>query len=511
LEESAQPIVTSNRENRKLRGGQLYLDKLGAIRTNLLSILVIAFLPGIIRLTASMVELLYPLRPGGMFLVFICGALAYSWQLGSTASLVVRFLRGERISPTKHISFGFFALPKVLLSHSMLILILFFMYPAASEGTDLTTFLQSMVVVIAFAGFFLCWAPAFVAGEFFTKPVIVDDSDDFEDSESLKSSKPKFFTGMGLLDLGIERSFYFCTINFSLTFTLLLLGLSTKVIPAAVGALIFQRSASYGAITTEVVLSSIAEGILMVAIGLSFIGALPREARSELELLDDATLASANSQIDRTRLIGRFIGFLVIVVTVLCTAILVRVVKNEQSFPAALIPKVYGVESKDSKLTLRFDIDDREHANRWLDAERFRLQVKLSPEQIKANQEAEKPLESGIPDIGNLKPKEGGVLESLQTRLSSEIDKQVIDEPKAQLDLKQYKLLEPKEVFFYSEKGELIDEKFFKPYYGKIKVSLTFDVGSERNEPKLLYMLFDQSAQVIGSFASSASVEEKES
>lgn len=529
MEESAPQIVTSNLENRKLRPNRVYFDNIGAIRASFVSILVISFFPALIRLGATLIELLYPLRPGGMFLVFFAGAIAFSWQLAASASLVVKFLRGERGNHRHHISFGFTALPKVLLSHSILILSLFFLFPASGEGGDFPAFIQSMLLIIVSVGFFLSWAPAFVAGEFFTKPVPPVD-EDLEDFESIKLNflKPRFFSGMGVLDLGVERSFYFCVNNFGLTVTLLLLGSCVKVIPAAIGVILFGSSFSYGAVVTECFLSSLGIGIVMVALGLTFVGALPKEARVELELLEDSVLSIPVNEIEKSRLLKRIVKFLVALLAVLATLFLVRTVKTEQSFPNTLLPQAYGIERTQSNVTLRFELDDKVNAYRWLDAERFRLQIPKTKEEVKAAVE-KNDLPGGEPKADSLAPKKGGVLEALQNKLAEtpkESSTGVVNETTQEVDSK-FSLIVPKEVLFYSEKGELLDEKFFKPYYGKIRVTLVFDFNSKAHtngeqsfnlessinpspeEQKLVYLLIDQTFQELGKFSFAEVVKEQ--
>jgi hypothetical protein len=520
LEESAQQIVTSNLENRKSRPDRLNLDKLGAIRASFFSILVIAFFPTLIRLGANLVELLYPLRPGGMFLIFFAGAFAFSWQLASSASLVVKYLRGERGNHSQHVAFGFSALPKVLLSHSILILSLFFLFPASGEGGDFPAFIRSLLLVIVSVGFFLSWAPAFVAGEFFTKPVPKsDDDDEEEDLESMKLSflKPKFFSGMGILDLGIERSFYFCINNFALTVSLLLLGCCVKVIPAALGVFLFGHSTSYGAVATECILSSLGIGILMVALGMTFLGCLPKDARAELELLDDSVLAAPAAKAEKSRIVSKIFVCLITTIACLATYFLVQTIKVEQSFPKALIPK-FEVERTPTTMTVRFELNDSVSAYRWLDAERFRLEVPKTKEEMALAEEEAKPAVN-LKVAEPLEPKKGGVLEVLQNKLA-EVPKEKPETPEAVFpsEISKFNLIAPREVLFYSENGELIDEKFFKPYYGKIKVTLTFEhsvkleknydlestLSPKPNEQKLVYLMIGQTAQELGTFTAPA-------
>lgn len=522
MEESAPQIVTSNLENRKLRPHRLDLDKIGAIRTSFFSILVISFFPALIRLGATLVELLFPLKPGEMFLVFFAGAIAYSWQLASSASLVVKYMRGERGNPSQHISFGFSALPKVLLSHSILFLSLFFLYPASAQGGDFPAFIQTILLLIVSVGFFLSWAPAFVAGEFFTKPV-PESEEDFEDFESIKLNflKPRFFSGMGILDLGIERSFYFCINNFSLTLTLLLLGSCVKIIPAALGIVLFDYSFSFGAAITECFLSSIGIGIVMVALGLTFIGALPKEARLELELLEDSVLSVPVAEVRKVRFLTRIGKFFIVISAVLATLLLIRTVKSEQSFPQALVPKSFGVETTASTVTFRFELDDKETAYRWLDADRFRLQIP----QVKAERGTELGDQSQLPSsdtkLERLAPKKGGILETLQNKLVDEPNHKgngLVKEETPEVG-PNFNLIVPREVLFYSDKGELLDEKFFQPYYGKIRVTLMFDlnqadkvssadsanldsgINPKISEQKLVYLLIDQTSQELGKFS----------
>ena len=63
-----------------------------------------------------------------------------------------------------------------------------------------------------------------------------------------------------------------------------------------------------------------------------------------------------------------------------------------------------------------------------------------------------------------------------------------------------YKLITPKDVLFFSETGEVLDEKFFKPYYQDMKVELLFEINGDLPDPKLVYVFFDQTVQELAAF-----------
>ena len=493
----------------------MQLDQLVVLRRNFWPLILIAFFPALIRFGVSSIELLYPIRPTGVFLLFVAGAIAFSWQLTSTASLIVWTLRGVRQPAQSHLSFGFACLPKVFIAHSVPIFALFFGYVFGGGELDLTAFFRSALIFVFSFGVFLTWAPVFVAGEFFTKPIAEEEEDEDFDSgseETFRHRPPRFFSGMSVIDIGIDRSFGFSIAHLGLTVSVLVLGWSAKVVPAALGSFLFGSSTHFGAVAVETFVSSLALGIVMAIAGVTFLGVLPKEARRELELLDDSLLSHSPAP-GRRRVFLRALGLFSTTAAVIATLYLVQSLKGEQGFPQTSLPKTFSIAQKDGLLRIKFDVSDRERAFRWLDADRFRLRVRRSEEEMKREAEL---LKQDAPGASSLpteapQPAKGGVLEFLEGKLQGPISHEgpttasegsapsVAEAPQGP-GVSPYKLITPKDVLFFSETGEVLDEKFFKPYYQDMKVELLFEINGDLPDPKLVYVFFDQTVQELAAF-----------
>jgi len=435
----------------------------------------IAFFPGLIRGAANVIQSLYPLRPNGLFLIFFIAAFSFAWQLTATSSLLVARLRGKNTRLGEHIAIGLKAMPKVLISHAVILGVVFFSYLIALGTGEVNPAVRGILATSFVVGFFLTWAPAFVAGENFSQVVQEEDDDEeeadpYEDEPLLPRSRKfqRVFSGMGVLDLGIERSFQFTMRHFNLTIAIVLLTWCSKIFPAAIAAGLFASSSDLSSILCEAALSSLLTGVVLTAAGYVFLQMLPREARDELSLPD--RMPGEVSQSAGT-FVSRLILSVLLVLSLLSTTFLFGVLRTEQLFPPDLKPSIFNVERNGEGVTIRFNLNDEATGYRWLDLERFRLQIQKpesTPEE-KAKAEAE--------------PKKGGFLEYLEENLAAP---------------PSVALLAPDQYLLYAEDGKLLDERYFKPYRGKLRVELSFDLDRKKaEEPKLTYLNLDQSVQLI--------------
>lgn len=425
---------------------------------NFSSILALAFFPAIIRLILNIVQISYPLRPNGIFLVLFIAALAFSWQLTATSSFLIERLRGGQSRIGSHVGHGLNNLPKVFFSHALFLsLVGVFSSSLFFPGGDFSPGSRALVASGIVLGFFLVWAPAFVAGEFFSKPVEVDDHEDefdpFEEDDALFRRPNRFqrvFSGMGVIDLGVERSVQFASKHMRLTVEVVILAWCVEVIPAALAAAIFGSSTNLLTIGADSLLSSVFVGFMLCNIGYVFLLTLPREARDELSLPDRVTAPERGKRAIASRAL--FIGL--VLLSIFATIFLWERISGENDFPDALKPAVPAVALTGDTVNLSINLDDKQFSYRWLNLERFRLKIPAPKSE------------------GNEESKNKWRLEYLEAG-----------------NLPDFILVRPKQLLLYSSDNHLLDEHYFQPYTGPLRVELSFDLPrKDITEGKLVYL-----------------------
>jgi len=427
---------------------------------NLSTAVSLAFFPAIVRAGVGLWQNSQPLRPNGLFVVFIALAFAFAWQLTATTYFLVGRLREETVRKRvgDYISSGLSSCPKVFLSYALLFGMISLSSLGALTGSEINGGVRGFVVSTVFFSIFLIWAPAFVAGENFAEQPAKKDEDEFdpyeeEDSEDFAAKYfPKFFTGMGIVDIGIDRSIQFTIRNFAFSLQVLLIMWCVDVIPQALGILLFGKSTDVATILFEALASSAALGVTQLYVGYTFLLLLPEPARSELNVLGKTSEEPA----PRPFLIRTIIGMLVLT-SFIATGYLFQSLRVEQSFPAELKPKNVVINVHAGTLSTSFELDDNSLRYRWFHPSRFALKVAQTP---------------ALP-VDEALPKKGGLMEIIQG------------------EKEEHKFLAPSDTIIRDEYGEILDERFFSPHTGKIRVELKFDiVNQELKGSSLVYSLF---------------------
>jgi hypothetical protein len=351
-------------------------------------------------------------------------------------------------------------MPKVLLSYALLFgTISLSSLGALGSGEGISKTVLSIYLI------FLLWAPAFVAGENFAKPLPEEPEEEFDPFEDdLPLSKlyaPRYFSGMGLIDLGIDRSIQFTTRNLGFAIEVLAVLWFIDVIPQALAILLFGKSFSAAAVVFESATSGVLLGVLMLYTGYAFLFLLPREARQELEMKDQ--LLPVKVAVVKPMLVK------VVMVALLGLSFLATVylgaLKGEFSFPGDVGIRLLSQRTEGRSLLLSLELEDNNHRYRWFQANRFGLEVKNEPA-----------AETGAAEV---QPKKGGLMELLS------------GEKRAAT-----RVLPAKDLTLFSESGAVLNERYFAPYSGKVRVELVFDVqGVDLKGATLIYLPFQNSKE----------------
>lgn len=461
MAESVQQLETNSLRERQRRVTALALR---FALNNLPTAILLSIFPVLLSVGAKLWMSSYALKPNGLFVIFVIFALALCWQITSIASFLVSRLRGEPGSRIGvHIGFGISASPKVLLSYGILFgTISLSSLGALGSGEGISKTILSLSLIFSI---FLLWAPAFVAGENFAKPLPERDDEEFDPFEDdLPLSKlyaAKYFSGMGVIDLGIDRSIQFTTRHLGFAIEVLAVIWFIDVIPQALAILLFGKSFSAAAVVFETVLSGVLFGVLMLYAGYAFLHLLPKEAREELEM---------NEQPQAVRGVAfkpvavRVAMVLLLGVSFLATGYLYGALKNEFSFPEDVGSRLLSQRVEGRNLFLSLEVEDSRHRYRWFQPTRFGLEVSSVQDE---------------PDESVGHPKKGGLMELL-----------------SRTERASTRVLPAKDLTLFSESGDVLNERYFAPYLGKVRVELSFDVqGVELKGGSLVYLPFQNSQE----------------
>lgn len=424
---------------KKFSSSELFLPAFRFSLRSAAAIIALSVIPAILGALAAAIQEERPLRPQGLFLILVLSIAACAWQLSAIGFYVIERVRGEQSHLLRTLLRALHFLPKVFLSYAAVIACMFGPYLLALLRVSISGGERMLFVMLTGCSFLFLWAPAFVIGELAVKPSKEDeeeeeDEDYLDDDEYLVARPRKFavFRGRSLLDFGLGRSFQFSARHFGLTLELLVLLWTVKVLPGAVVHL--NRSALLpipeGAF--EEFFSVLAAGFVYCAAAGVFLSTLPREATDELGI--EASPLSLYSRVrpSRVRVALSRVFFLLLAVLAVCsTGFLLQSFLAEQKAPVGLTVESSVKSRSTADLTVTIALDDHGLGFRWFDPSRIRLRAAGK---------------------NNVAPEISNTLPAIPILEGTAPDREVL----------------------FSDSQDILDDRFFKPYYGKLKLELRF-------------------------------------
>lgn len=410
------------------------------------SLLTLALLPTCLELVASYAMYHHRLLRQEAMIMFVLTSIANVWLFIASVMLVIESVKGTEISLWRMGLRAFVLLPKVLISY---FLTLFFIL------LGLRAFVVPGLVFIGF----LIWAPAFCAGEAYTKRTKKKDQDDVdpEAAAAAASLKPvPFFTDRPVWDLGLVRSWRVAGPTFFSSFQLALLFLASFVVPMALVDLFGDATLGYSAQGAKVILTSFLGAIVKGIWAGTFIMIIPPDARLELGIdsYPDLQKVCAQKSITNLRYEGR-LGpqFGVLFVCAVSTWIVVQQTIAQTDMPSNVTTELTKIEADDDELVVTLRMFDPSQEYRWFAPERFRLEFESSESKVPSVPEAPAPSTAEPAD-------------PVAALLSS------ATAPSA--DSREF--LGPSTIVVFDKDGVIMPLDSLSPYDGPIKIILRFEM-----------------------------------
>ena len=330
---------------------------------HVVAILALTLGPSALQISRLWISQNRALVPEELFISSLMLLFADAWLMCACGMFAFELARREQPIVGRLIQRSLLLLPKVFLSYAILVVVL-----AASAVYPL---------LIAFSIFFF-WAPVFVIGELFSKPIQFRDDDEEtyidEEGEVATRRKEYLFSGQSIISLGFGRSIGLVIAQMPLTIELLVLFISAKLIPAAVLRLLSGPFPAPLAQSVEVFSSNTLLGLLLVTAGTAFTALLPKQAREEVAL----GRADERVKLHRPWPFGSaIILFVLSPLTVLCWFYLQSSAVKQSDLPQEVVVTSVDTAREGETLIWRVRLEDTQYQFRWLEPEHFEVQYEV--------------------------------------------------------------------------------------------------------------------------------------